>query len=76
MFSFQVQDSFVFVQCVSGAGYFLVNCYRAREGNRREEERRILSFSPRVRARVLKISFFALKNRHLLATQAVKDVTC
>ena len=70
MFSFQVQDSFVFVQCVSGAGYFLVNCYRAREGNMRKEERSLLSFSPRVRERVLEISPFALKNRHLLATHA------
>ena len=42
----------------------------------REEEKSLLSFSPRVRASVLEISPFALKNQHLLATQAVKDVTC
>ena len=42
-----------FVHCVSCAGYFLVNCYRAREGNMRKEERSLLSFPPRVRARVL-----------------------
>ena len=70
-----MQDSFFFVQCVSGAGYVLVNCYRAREGSMCEEESSILSFSPRVRARVLEISPFALKNQHLLATQDVKDVT-
>ena len=51
---------------------FLFNCYRAREGNMLEEEKSLLSFSPRVRARVLETSPFA---RHLLATQAVKDVT-
>ena len=42
-----------FVHRVSCAGYFLVNCYRAREGNTREEERSLLSFSPQMRARVL-----------------------
>lgn len=43
----------------------------------REEARSLFSFSPRVRARVLEISPFALKNWRLLAThaQAVKDVT-
>ena len=40
-----------------------------------EEESSILSFSPRLRARVLEIFPFALKNQHLLATQDVKDVT-
>ena len=40
---------------------FLFNCYRAREGNMLEEEKSLLSFSPRVRARVLETSPFALK---------------
>ena len=39
---------------------FLFNCYRAREGNMLEEEKSLLSFSPRVRARVLETSPFAL----------------
>lgn len=43
----------------------------------REEARSLFSFSPRVRAPVLEISPFALKNWRLLAThaQAVNDVT-
>lgn len=40
---------------------FVFNCYRAREGNMLEEEKSLLSFSPRVRARVLETSPFALK---------------
>ena len=40
---------------------FLFNCYRAREENKLEEEKSLLSFSPRVRARVLETSPFALK---------------
>ena len=61
----------------SGARQFLLfNCYRAREGNMLEEEKSLLSFSPRVRARARPRNFpLCPKNRHLLATQAVKDVT-
>ena len=60
----------------SGARQFLLfNCYRAREGNMLEEEKSPpLLFSPRARARPRNFPLCP-KNRHLLATQAVKDLT-